>query len=53
MALLRELLERCQTVTEDEIADAMVFLADRAKLVAEGAGAVAVAALLERDASLP
>ena len=34
------------TVTEDEIADAMVFLAERAKLVAEGAGAVAVAALL-------
>ena len=37
-----------ETVTEDEIADAMVFLAERAKLVAEGAGAVAVAALLER-----
>jgi threonine dehydratase len=35
-----------QTVTEDEIADAMVFLAESAKLVAEGAGAVAVAALM-------
>ena len=46
LPLLRELLERLETVTEDEIADAMVFLADRAKLVAEGAGAVAVAALL-------
>ena len=33
-------------MSEDEIADAMVFLADRAKLVAEGAGAVAVATLL-------
>ncbi|HWJ50005.1 MAG TPA: threonine dehydratase, partial [Solirubrobacteraceae bacterium] len=32
--------------SEDEIADAMVFLADRVKLVAEGAGAVGVAALL-------
>jgi threonine dehydratase len=33
-------------VSEDEIADAMVFLAERAKLVAEGAGAAAVAAVL-------
>jgi len=46
LALLRELLDGIETVTEDEIADAMVFLAERAKLVAEGAGAVAVAALL-------
>ncbi len=46
LPLLGELLRRLETVTEDEIADAMVFLADRAKLVAEGAGAVAVAALL-------
>jgi threonine dehydratase len=46
LPLLRELLDGLETVTEDEIADAMVFLADRAKLVAEGAGAVAVAALL-------
>jgi threonine dehydratase len=35
-----------QTVTEDEIADAMVFLAETTKLVVEGAGAVAVAALM-------
>ncbi len=46
LPLLRELLRGLETVTEDEIANAMVFLADRAKLVAEGAGAVAVAALL-------
>lgn len=46
LPLLRELLDGIQTVSEDEIADAMVFLADRAKLVAEGAGAVAVAVLL-------
>ncbi|HLL92413.1 MAG TPA: pyridoxal-phosphate dependent enzyme [Solirubrobacteraceae bacterium] len=45
LALLRELLAQVRTVAEDEIADAMVFLAERAKLVAEGAGAVAVAAL--------
>ncbi len=46
LPLLRELLTDIQTVSEDEIAGAMVFLAERAKLVAEGAGAVAVAALL-------
>jgi threonine dehydratase len=46
LPLLGELLDALETVSEDEIADAMVFLADRAKLVAEGAGAVAVAALL-------
>jgi threonine dehydratase len=40
-------------VTEDEVAEAMVFLLERAKLVVEGAGAVGVAAILaervERD----
>ena len=46
LPLLRELLDGLGPVSEDEIADAMVFLAERAKLVAEGAGAVAVAALL-------
>jgi threonine dehydratase len=46
LPLVRELLAGIETVSEDEIAAAMVFLADRAKLVAEGAGAVAVAALL-------
>jgi threonine dehydratase len=46
LPLLRELLSGLVTVTEDEIADAMVFLAERAKLVSEGAGAVAVAALI-------
>ena len=46
LPLLRELLTDVRTVTEDEIADAMVFLAERSKLVAEGAGAVGVAALM-------
>ncbi|HWJ50051.1 MAG TPA: pyridoxal-phosphate dependent enzyme, partial [Solirubrobacteraceae bacterium] len=46
LGLVRELVSSVETVSEDEIADAMVFLADRAKLVAEGAGAVGVAALL-------
>jgi threonine dehydratase len=46
LGLVRELVSSVETVSEDEIADAMVFLADRAKLVAEGAGAVGVAVLL-------
>jgi threonine dehydratase len=46
LPLLRELLDELVTVEEDRIADAMVFLAERAKLVAEGAGAIAVAALM-------
>jgi threonine dehydratase len=47
LPLLSELLDELVTVEEEQIADAMVFLAERAKLVAEGAGAVAVAALLD------
>jgi threonine dehydratase len=46
LPLLRELLDGLETVSEEEIAAAMVFLAEHAKLVSEGAGAVAVAALL-------
>ncbi len=45
LPLLRELLDGIETVNEEEIAEAMVFMAEHAKLVAEGAGAVAVAAL--------
>jgi threonine dehydratase len=45
LPLLRVLLADLKTVNEEEIADAMVLLAERAKLVAEGAGAVAVAAI--------
>jgi threonine dehydratase len=46
LPLLGELLGELLCVSDDEIADAIVFLAERAKLVAEGAGAVAVAALM-------
>ena len=46
LPLLRELLDAVVTVEEDEIAGAIVLLAERAKLVSEGAGAVALAALL-------
>ena len=47
LVLLRELLGGLETVTEEQIAEAMVFLAEDAKLVAEGAGAVSVAAVLD------
>jgi threonine dehydratase len=44
--LVSDLVARVETVSEDEIGDAMVSLVEHAKLVAEGAGAVAAAALL-------
>jgi threonine dehydratase len=46
LPLLRELVSDVVVVSEDEIAQAIVFLAERAKLVSEGAGAVTTAALL-------
>jgi threonine dehydratase len=46
LPLLRELLDAVLAVSEEQIADAIVLLAERAKLVTEGAGAVAVAAIL-------
>lgn len=46
LPLLRELLHELHMVGEDEIAAAMVFIAESAKLLSEGAGAVAVAALM-------
>ena len=46
LAVLRDVVDEMCTVAEDDIAQGMVFLAERAKLVAEGAGAVGVAALL-------
>jgi threonine dehydratase len=46
MAILEETLDDLLTVTEDEIAEAIVLLLERTKLLVEGAGAVGVAALL-------
>lgn len=46
LRLLRRWLDDLVTVEEDELAGAMVLLLERAKLVAEGAGAAAVAALV-------
>ncbi len=46
LRLIDDWVDRILLVTEDEVAEAMVFLLERSKLVVEGAGAVGVAALL-------
>jgi threonine dehydratase len=46
LKLIARWVDELVLVTEDETAEAMVFLLERSKLVTEGAGAVAVAALL-------
>ena len=46
--LLQRCLDDVVVVSEDEVAQAMVLLLERSKLVIEGAGAVGVAALLAR-----
>ncbi|WOO97654.1 threonine ammonia-lyase [Micrococcus terreus] len=45
--IIRELVDGVVTVSEDAIANALVFLLERSKMVVEPAGAVGVAALLE------
>jgi threonine dehydratase len=49
LPLLLEYVDDMVTVSEDEIAQAMVLLLERAKLVVEGAGALGVAALMSRS----
>ena len=46
LELVRRYVDEMVVVPEDDVAEAMVFLLERAKLVVEGAGAVGVAALL-------
>ena len=46
LGLVRHWLDDVVAVGEDEVAEAMVMLMERSKLVVEGAGAVGVAALL-------
>jgi threonine dehydratase len=46
LELIKRWVDEIVVVPEDEVAEAMVFLLERAKLVVEGAGAVGVAALL-------
>lgn len=47
--LVRDLVDAVETVGEDSIARAMLFLLERAKLVVEPAGAAAVAHLMDRS----
>ncbi|MCW3021245.1 MAG: threonine ammonia-lyase [Conexibacter sp.] len=46
LPLVAQWLDEVVVVSEDEVAEAMVMLMEKAKLVVEGAGAVGVAALL-------
>jgi threonine dehydratase len=46
LELIERWLDGVEVVSEDDVAEAMVLLLERAKLVVEGAGAVGVAALL-------
>jgi threonine dehydratase len=45
--MIEEYVDETLLVTEEEIADAMVFALERQRLVVEGGGAVALAALLQ------
>jgi threonine dehydratase len=53
LALLRDWVDDVVVVGEEETAEAMVQLLERAKLVVEGAGAVGVAALLGGQVIVP
>ncbi len=53
LALIERWVDGLVVVSEDEVAEAMVFLLERAKLVVEGAGAVGVAALLAGRVGAP
>src|SRR5205085_11843303 len=46
MSILEQVLDELVVVTDEEIAEAIVLLLERVKLVVEGAGAVGVAALV-------
>lgn len=52
LPLVREYVDELVTVDEDEIAAAILVLLEREKTLAEGAGATALAALLQRRTSL-
>jgi threonine dehydratase len=51
--VLKELVEDVVLVKEDEIADAMLLLLERKHIVAEGAGAAPLAALLNGSIAIP
>ena len=53
LPLVERYVDEVVTVTDDEVAEAMVLLLERSKLVVEGAGAVGVAALLQGHVEPP
>ena len=53
LPLVERYVDEVVTVSDDEVAEAMVLLLERSKLVVEGAGAVAVAALMQGRVELP
>lgn len=50
--IVSELVDDIVTVSEDEIAMSMVLLMERAKMIAEGAGAASIAALLSNKVNV-
>jgi threonine dehydratase len=53
LPLVERYVEEVVTVSDDEVAEAMVLLLERSKLVVEGAGAAGVAALLHGHVKAP
>jgi threonine dehydratase len=53
LPLVERYVDEVVTVSDDQVAEAMVLLLERSKLVVEGAGAVAVAALMHDCVKLP
>jgi threonine dehydratase len=53
LPLVERYVDEVVTVSDDEVAEAMVMLLERAKVVVEGAGAVAVAALMQGRVRAP
>ena len=53
LPLVKRWVDEIVVVEEDDVAEAIVFLLERAKLVVEGAGAVGVAALLSGAVKAP
>jgi threonine dehydratase len=53
LPLVERYVDDVVTVSDDEVAQAMVLLLERSKLVVEGAGAVAVAALMQGRVEAP
>jgi len=53
LPLVDRYIDEVVTVSDDEVAESMVLLLERSKLVVEGAGAVGVAALLNDRVRMP